>query len=163
MKKQAPTNRKKYEKCLQNGRGFSCQSGFFWHHFRDSAPNWRKGAPGPQNHRLFIKNLPKSQPTNDISEFSLVSSQHLWRTWGPQDGAKFRTLRSFLFLANPWGEPRSCTLRIFLRVGRCHAARRLQYFLRGSGGLQGPSWTFPDTFWSIRQNDFFTQVTSEDL
>ena len=106
---------------------FRRRSAFFGRHFRDPAPNGCKGAPGPQNHRFVIKILAKSDAETDLSEFSLFSSQHLWRTWGPQDGAKFRTLRSFLFLAKSWGEPCSCTLRIFLGVRRCHAARRLQY------------------------------------
>ena len=82
-----------------------------------------------QNRPFFIKIQPKSRLKTRTSEFSLFSSQHLWRTWGPQDGAKFRTLRSFLFLANPWEEPRSCTSCTFLGVRRCHAARRLQYYI----------------------------------
>ena len=78
-----------------------------------------------QNRRFFFKIYATSHPQTDPSEFSLLSSQHLCRTWGLKDGSKFRTLRSFLFLANPEGEPPSCTFCTFLGVRRCHAGRRL--------------------------------------
>ncbi len=39
-----------------------------------------------------------------------------------------------------------------------------QYFLRGSGGLLGPSWTFPDTFWTIMLfKIFLAKVVPKDL
>ena len=115
------------EKGVQKGRHLSCRNCFFGRPFRDPAPNRRKAAPDPQNHRFVIKILARSDAETDLSEFSLFSSQHLWRTWGPQDGAKFRTLRSFLFLAKIMGRAMLVHLRIFLGVRRCHAARRLQY------------------------------------
>ena len=40
----------------------------------------------------------------------------------------------------------------------------LKSFLRGSGGLLGPSWTFPDTSWTIQQNfKILTNIAPKDL
>ena len=39
-----------------------------------------------------------------------------------------------------------------------------EYFVRGSGGLLGPSWTFPDTFWTIlKELKMLIQVVPKDL
>ena len=95
------------------GKAFRCK----WGEHSSAEDCGRKfsiqAAPDPQNQRFVIKNYTKSHPRTDPFEFSLFPSQHLWRTWGPQAGAKFRTLRSFLFLAKSWGEPCSCTCAYF--------------------------------------------------
>ena len=70
-----------------------------------------------------------SHPKTNLSEFFLFPSQHLWRTWGPQDGFMFSHQRSLPFLLNLWEEPRSCTFYTLLGVRRCHDARRLQYYI----------------------------------
>ncbi len=72
-------------------------------------PNRVQGRPGPPKSSMFHQNLTKSDAETDLSEFSLFSSQHLWRTWGPQDGSKFPIERSPFIPLNLWPEPRSYT------------------------------------------------------
>ena len=72
---------KSYKKRPQKGEWFRAEC-FFWTPISKPCPNPPQGGAGPPESSIFIKIWQKKSLKTHASEFSLCSSQLLWRTWG---------------------------------------------------------------------------------